>query len=141
MNKEPRNEIRFDEIADKWCNHPTMAATQNIVRYAMEEWGNIMYERGINNCNEYHRLHPNQWQASREEWIEIKEGCEMPEVFEDVLMFVESSLSNGKIVRTIYTGFRDDYEGWHFGEEGEHIGPERKATHWRKLPEAPKLNK
>jgi hypothetical protein len=84
---------------------------------------------------------PNQWQASREEWVEIKEGCEMPEVSEDVLMFVESSLSNGKIVRTIYTGFRDDYEGWHFGEEGEHIGPERKATHWRKLPEAPKLNK
>jgi hypothetical protein len=73
-----------------------------------------------------------------DKWIRVEDG--LPEESDDVIMLVETLIS-GKTLTNIYTGFIDQYQGWHFGEHGEHIGPDRKVTHWQPLPAPPKTEK
>jgi hypothetical protein len=65
-------------------------------------------------------------------WIPV--GEKLPAVYEMVSVVIRYK----DYKPCIYTGYVDEYGGFHFGEHGEHIGPERVATHWRPLPELPK---
>jgi len=65
------------------------------------------------------------------EWVSVEDG--LPEESQDVLISYKTI--DGK--RYIYTGFY--FLGiWHFAEQGEEIGFQRKVTHWMPLPAPPK---
>jgi hypothetical protein len=72
-----------------------------------------------------------------DKWISVEDA--LPIENEDVLMAVEYRASKFKEHGvSIYVGFIDEYKGWHFGEQGEHIGPEREVKYWQPLPSPPK---
>ncbi len=68
-------------------------------------------------------------QEAQGEWIELKEGCEMPDYDEYVLWLMEDGNMNVEALDK-------DGNPWIFGEEW--MGTKLpKATHWRLLPSPP----